>query len=115
MRQRQVLMISMERDNVRADVARMTVSGDLDGDVQAGAELDRAFADLLARRPAQLIVNAEGARLLPEGVEAWIRKVSAFCGNVQDAILVYVPSHLALVLKYDPRYTFKTHVILDDA
>jgi len=84
---------------IYAHLPKIILRGDLDdsSDVLSKCRL------VLENIPkfSRLTVEADSARVVPDGVTIWIQAVEQFLMGCE---LVYAPSQLGLILQYDCRY-----------
>lgn len=78
---------------------RIVLHGDLDDSPRVPA-VCRAALEKVGKF-SSLIVEADDARVVPEGVTIWIEAVDQFLSGCE---LIYAPSQLRLILEYDERY-----------
>jgi hypothetical protein len=78
---------------------RIVVRGDLDD----SARVLMTCRGILERIPkfSSLIIEANEARIVPEGVTTWIEAVEQFLMGCE---LTYEPSQLGTILQFDDRY-----------
>jgi len=85
--------------SVSFDQSRIILGGDLDGSPQ----MLREFGEALRRAPkfSRMTVEAQDARITPEGVTAWIEGVQEY---LMGSEMIYAPSQLGIILQFDSRY-----------
>jgi hypothetical protein len=77
----------------------ISLSGDLTGTNDVRLKLSQALEP--AARRTEWRVEAGDARVVPEGVEAWLEATRAY---LQTCVLSYGPSQLAMILQFDSTY-----------
>lgn len=78
---------------------RIVVRGDLDD----SPKVLMTCREVLERVPrfSSLMIEADEARVAPEGVTTWIEAVEQFLMGCE---LTYAPSQLGMILQFDDRY-----------
>lgn len=85
--------------DISVDQNRIVLRGDLDG----SPRMLKVYGQVLRQMPrfSRFTVEAQDARITPEGVAAWIEGVREFLMGCE---MVYAPSQLGMILQYDGRY-----------
>ena len=85
---------------INFEMATIRLSGDLTGTRQVRSKLAEALSN--ANQRSSWTVEANAARVIPAGVEVWIKATREHLGH---SALTYEPSQLAMILQFDETYT----------
>ena len=80
---------------------RIILRGDLDERPEVTQKCHAALKSIPPDQKFSIIVEADQARLVPEGVSTWVDAVKQFLAGCE---LIYMPSQLGMILQYDDEY-----------
>ena len=90
---------------IKIQTGNIILSGDLDGSREVLDRCRNVFGYISGMSRTTWTIEADDIRIIPEGVTTWIQVVEEFFKNSE---LVYAPSQLNVILRYDERYRHAT-------
>ena len=90
---------------IEIHTGNILLSGDLDGSREVLDRCRAVFSYISGMSRRTWTIEANDIRIIPEGVTTWIQVVEEFFKNSE---LVYAPSQLNVILRYDERYRHAT-------